>query len=228
MGAKYIKQLLLEEGNYFLASNLTLGTASTYALRTSFLSSQAMFIWRNTTTSPSTGKNIIIDRIRLILSTDVAPITATYLRAAMRIDLSSRDTSAAATAKSSASGLVNANVLAPLGAAQLPSSSIAALSAWSTAGMITTTEGTSVRICGQGQINFGAMVIGDIYDFRFGSDGADAPQSKSTSTGMPGRYVEYMPPAIITPNTWGVFHLWIPGAVTSTPAFEYEVSWWEI
>ena len=169
----------------------------------------------------------MLDRIRLILSTDVAPVTATYLRAAMRIDLSSRDTSAAATLKTTATGIVNANV----GSSSITGiavSPIAALSAFSTAGMAVTTEGSSVRQIGQGQINFGAMVIGDIYDFRFGSDGADIAQTKSSSTGMPGRYVEYMPPCIITPNTWGVFHLWIPGAATSTPAFEYEVSWWEL
>lgn len=231
MGALYIKQMLMDQGNYFTASNLTLGTPSTFALASSFTSSKAMFMFANTTTSISTGKTIIVDRIRLMLSTDTAPATATYLKCAMRIDPSSRATSGNTTLKTTATGVNPAFVgsSAITGVAIAP---ICQLSAFSSGQMIVTTEGSSVRQVGQGQINFGTMVIGDIYDFRFGTDGADASYSKiNTSVGsswMPGRYIEYMSPCVISPYNWGVFHLWIPGAVTSTPAFEYEVSWWEI
>ncbi len=227
---KYAKSIVVDEGNYFVATNATIGTAVTYSLVTNLSSTQAMFVWSNRASNgtPGLAKTTIVDRVRLMLSPGkVAPTgSAAVINYAVVVDSTSRQPTA---------GHVTLNVAnVNIASAQ---TSICNFMGFTTGQVVTVPLATgTARTVAYGQLASNALVPGDEYVLQFGShDGSGNYLSTQAGTAgaanlriAPSRFVTHEGPLIIPPGCWGVIYVWSTAWATNQPCFEYQASWWEV
>lgn len=224
MGAKYSKTIVVDEGQTFVACNPIPGTGTNYTAVATFSTVAAMFTWANTATG-SNGKNIIPDKIRLITTTPPtlgAAGTGT-LQCAIVLDATSRAPSAANTT------IIPSNAYSVTATI---SSSVATFNVFNANQMTVPTWGTNKKLVGRASVPVSNPSAGDNIVFNFGDDndyGSSSTLSALRITGVSANYSVCLPPVVIGPGNYCVFHLWMPGALTTTvPAYEYEVTWWEV
>ncbi len=222
MGAKYSKSVTMDEGVFFVgvSSNTAPGTGLNYTSVGAFTTTTAAFTWANNASTG--GKSIVIDKIKLICTT--GQTTTSMLHGAMVLDYTSQAPSAG-----------QLTIIPSATLSQWPStqSSVATFCGFSGNQITKPTWGTTHRVVGRSVVPNFVLTANDTYVFNFGADTdtmSDSPLTAARPVAaplMPAKFVSHMPPCIIGPGHWGVFHLWQSAAGT-TPTFEYEVSWWEV
>lgn len=223
MGAKYTKTVVMDEGQTWVACNPIPGTGINYTAVATFSTVAAMFTWANVATAG--GKSIVPDKIRLISTT--APTMGVAgtgtLQCAVVLDVTSRAPSAAN------STIIPSNAYAVT--AQL-ATSVATFNVFNANQMTVPTWGSTKRIVGRAAVPISNAAIGDSIVFSFGVDkdpGMSTILTAFRSTAVAANYSVCLPPVAIGPGGYLVFHLWMPGAAATTiPAYEYEVTWWEV
>lgn len=220
MGAKYSKTVVVDEGITWVACNPAPGTGINYTAVGTFSTVTAMFTWQNL--GLAGGKVIYPEKIRLLTTTAPTFTAGTgTLQCAVVLDNTSRAPSAANSTitPSNAYSTTTSTV-----------SSVAMFNVFNANQMTVPTWGASKRIVGRGSIPVGIAVPGDAFIFQFGADAdvGSTPLLTTTRSIQPATFVTNLPECGIGPGHFAVFHLWMPGfAVTTIPAFEYEVTWWE-
>lgn len=209
------KQVLADEGAYFVATNPTIGTGVAYALQTSFSATAAFLaLFNNNPASVGGGRNLYLDTLRLIL-TGTAPATTVSLEGAVVLDTKDR------TPTANNARITPANVSGddPADASNV------VLQAFSAGAMTVPAAGGGARTVSRFHLATGLGITGDEYCVEFGG-----PQMQHGFMGLtaaratvPARIATHAPPVVIPPQTWGLVHLWWLTATTNAPNFEYEL-----
>lgn len=210
------KQSISDEGQYFVVTNPTPGSAVTYAQQTTFSDTVALFVWKNDDKAGTKAKRIYFDYIRLLLK-GVAS-TATTWEYAIKTDA---DVSRAPTAGSTTLTPVNPN-------ADEAAASVAKVFAFSGAGLTVPASSGAARLVSRGTLAQGLNVAGDEYVLYFGPPDSIAGANALTAARAtnPCRFANHAPPIILGPQQWMVFYAWVPGG-GGAATFEYEAGWWE-
>lgn len=208
------KHPLSEEGQYFVATNPTIGTGVAHALVTAFSDTSGLFVIKNNDTAG--GKRIYLDFIRLMLT--AAPTAGNSLELALKIDPGNRLPTAGNVAVTPAN--VNADS---------SNASIANVQAFNAAALTVPASSASARTVGRVKVPTGVNVIGDEYVLQFG--GVDYQSSSPPLTAIraaqPARFVDHCAPIVIGPQQYLVIHRWSLTEATAAPSYEYEIGWWE-
>lgn len=208
------KHLLADEGQYFVTTNPTPGTPITYALQTAFSDTSALIVIKNND-NPG-GKRIYLDFLKLLLG--AAPATTSSIQYAVKLDNINRQPTAGSQTLTPA----NANM-------DSASAPIAQVFAFNAAAPTVPASSNSARVVARGTVEFGLNIAGDEYVIKFGQvedPGATTLLTAARATGS-GRFADASAPIIIGPQQFAVIYLWMPGAATTAPTFEFELAHWE-
>lgn len=207
---------LADEGQYFKATNATIGTGIIHALTTSWSATAALFCLRNTDSEGA--KRLFLDYVRIITGpTAIAMTAATSIEAAVTIDNTNRHSSGG-----TAITPVNTNM----------DSSNATIAALNFGAEVLSAASGSVRLVARAALArrvAPAMVTGDQFFFNFGA--AENPVISTVGAAAPAtapmQYAVPMGPAVIGGGDSLNFHLWYPAGATTAPTYEFEIAWWE-
>jgi hypothetical protein len=207
------KHILADEGQYFVATNPTIGTGVAHALLTAYTSTSALFVIRNNDSTG--GKRIYLDYMRLLLT--AAPAAGVSLEFALQVDSASR----APTANNVAITPVNVN-------SDSSTASVANVQAFSAGALTVPAPGSTARTVGRGRIPTGINVVGDEYVLQCGTD-CPGPSGVLTAirATQPARLLAGMAPIVIGPTQSLVIYRWSLTETTTAPSYEYELGWWE-
>jgi hypothetical protein len=212
--AVYARQKLLDGGgNMYCINNPTPGTGVSYALSGTYGSSTAMFTFFN---AASSTKMFLPDHIKLIASGTQPTITSIHYL--MEVDSTAR----APTAGNATRTPTNVN------GASTTTSSIA-VQGFNSGAMAVPAATSTARTVARGSLEWGQSIAGDEYVIDFGDsgDGGGTGMTTAARAVTPGRFTTNGNPFILAPGQYGVFHLWLPSASGSTPAYEFEACWME-
>ena len=199
--ARTDKQLVADEGAYFVATNPTPGTAIAFALNAA-VSETAGYFLSIKNTEPANGKRIYLDYLRLICA--VAPASATAGDMFIKLD------SAGFSSGGSAITPVNPNY-----------DSTTASVADVRAGALTTAARVAARLVVRARLRTAIPVVGDEWDFVFGAYEHSTAQVFNGTN--PQRMPIGLPPIIIAPQSFALLQLWFPGNAVTPASFEFEL-----
>jgi len=209
------RQMLADEGSYFIATNPTPMTpiAVTTSIVTFAQTAGAVgvaFLLINTEQSTAVGaKRVFLDYFKILLSTQL-PTTATSLEYAAVLD----DNPVRYTSGGSAITPVNPNTEKASGG------SIVTMYA----GAITTAVPTSGRLVARGLWRGQIGILMDQHVLVFGGDPAKAGNWNSGNVIV--KTIEIAPPVILGPGWNLAITLWSVG-VAAAARYEFEFGWWE-
>jgi hypothetical protein len=208
------KHTLADEGQYFVATNPTIGTGVAHANVTAFSATSGLFVIKNN--DASGGKRIYLDYMKLIV-TAIATTTAME-DFAFVTDTGNRTP----TGGNVAITPVNTN-------ADSSNGTIAVVNAFSAAAL-TVPAAVSAKTVGRAHIPFATAtpgIAGDEYVVQFGAvDMMPSASAPATTRTGPCRMVTNAPPIVLGPQQYLVIHRWSAGE-TGSSSFEYELAWWE-
>lgn len=213
------RQFLAGRGNAFIVNNPTFGTAVAYALKTAWsATANGLFVIQNKN-APG-GANIYIDSITL-KQTATAPATTVSLN----LDIWSEIGFVTATSA------VATITPVPLANGQGYSSTTGALVQAFSAGAATIPAAVGARTAQQQvSIPTGVTILGDVFEFDFGSDGPSAGTNGLTAAraATPARMTAQGEPIVVVPGTTTIINAWWTGAATNIPSFEYAMPYFEL
>jgi hypothetical protein len=199
---------MADEGSYFVGSNPTVSTGVAYATTTSLVKTTAMFALFNS--ARAGGPRSYLDYIRLWLT--AVSTGGVSMEALIESDWKDRTPSAN-------------NALIPLvGCGDGKPVTLLQAFATGTLTVPTTSVDGRAKTLGRCRIATGLGIVGDEYEFQFGSEHRDAGYQGLTAAELatPARKVGHFAPAFAEPGQWLVFYMWWLTAA-GTPSFEYEV-----
>ncbi|HZT29231.1 MAG TPA: hypothetical protein VFA33_05075 [Bryobacteraceae bacterium] len=211
------KHVLADEGSYFIATNVTPGTAQAYNIQAAFSdTTPLLYIQNNDSKANPFGKRMYLDYIKLICTT--APASATGARFAIKTDPQLRTLSTN-----------NTLAITPTS----PNSDVAMQSVCSinaqnnsSASVLTASSG-SARVVANGSMG-GLPIVGDEFVLVCGAaDPGAYPGLTAAQAVCPGRKVTGIPPVILGPNSALTVYAWFPGNAATGLSFEFEMGWWE-
>lgn len=203
-------------GGYFVATNLTPGTAFAAGVSATWSATAAFFIYKNP--NPANSLRQYLDYLKIIPT--VAPASGTAAYFAIVIDTVNRYTSGGTLIGGPGSTQATYNVNGDSGV-----SSTCGLYAASGGTVITApAAGTSARTVSRGVLRSVIPAIGDELVLSFGSGMADAGSSSGTAA---GRTATNAPPIIVGPGEQAVVHIWFPSNATTGLSYEFETAWGE-
>lgn len=212
------KHLLADEGQYFVSTNPTPGTAVTYGTATtptSFSDTGALFVIKNNDVAG--GKRLYVDYIKLLeVTTGITAMTS--FEYAIKVDNVTRTP----TANFTTIVPVNPNMDSSVG----PIGQLFAFSA----GIATVPAASgSARIVGRGRLGAGISILGDEYVLSFGAPDVGAMSGITTAVRAAAcaRFIAGTAPVVLGPQQWMVFNAWMPATATAAHTFEWEIGWWE-
>src|SRR5216684_235376 len=195
------KQILADEGSYFVATNPTPGTAIAFAVNAA-VSETAGYFLSVQNSQPANGKRIYLDYLRLICG--VAPVSATAGDMFIKLD------SSGWTSGGTAITPVNPNY-------DNAATSVATVNA----GALKTAARVAPRLVARARLRTAIPVVGDEWDFIFGAyEHATAQVFNGTN---PQRMPIGLPPVIIAPQAFALVQLWFVGNLTTPASFEFEL-----
>lgn len=199
-----------DEGQYFTATNATLGTAiSGTAAPTAFSATVALMSLYNGAIASTTGaKNIYLDYIRL--EPRAAGTNGTNFLYAMSIDAGNRYSSGG-----TAITPVNVNM----------NSSSATGAVLNVGALTATAASASVRRASHGQVRSVIKVIGDVYLFLFGQSAATAAGMVLEGTAQ-AMIPIHCPPVVLGPNCSFLLHE-VAASQSVAATYEFSMGWWE-
>lgn len=211
------RQILAMNGNYFVATNPTPGTAIAYALKTGF-SATANGLFSISNGNQAGGANIILDRLRLT-QTATAPTGTLYMGYEVYTETGTVAISTAAAAVTPQN--VNASK------SSLSAATVTFFSAG--AGTVPAAVGTR-RLVDCGKVPTGVTVLGDTFVWDFGGDAAVSGKAGLTAARATdlAMIVTNASPVIVAPGTSAYMNLWWVTAAANTPSFEFQLGWAEI
>ena len=200
-------QMLTDEGSYFVATNATWETAIAGGITATFSDIVGLLAIRNT--AATGGKRIFLDYIRLIMT--VIPASGTNQHFGITVD------NALTRFTSGGTALTPKNL--NLGSDQ---ETIAAVNF----GVLTIAAISSKGIrAGRMQARTTVGVVGDVYEFKFGSLSipAQGPAKATTSDHI----VMHCAPVVLNGQEVMVLHHWAASNATTGPSYEIEMGWSE-
>lgn len=196
-----------DEGQYFTATNATLGTAITgTAAPTAFSATVALMSLYNSATT--NGKRIYLDY--LMLSPKAAGTNGTNFSYAMSGDRVNRFSSGG-------SAITPVNVNMDSDAVSLATLNVGAITA--------AAAGTSVRRLSHGILRTVIKVIGDQYLFMFGNASPSLAGIPLEGT-LQAALVIPCPPVVIGPGHSWLFHE-MAASQSVAATWEFQMGWWE-
>lgn len=207
------KQVLADEGGYFVATNPTPGTAFAYPVLAAFAdTTPGIYMFNKDAPANASAKRIYLDYIKIIVTT--VPASTTSANFAIKLDSAAR----ALTTDNTVS-LIPANVNMDLGTASL---ALVKAQNSATASVIAAGSASS-RLVSRGVLG-GLPIVGDELVIAFGS--VD-PAGAYGATNVASRKVTSAPPVVIGPGQSLAFSLWFIGNAATGLSYELEVGWWE-
>lgn len=211
-------QLLADQdagGGYFIASNVTPGTALAFGVNASYDVTKNLFLFNNPTQAAAPVR-MYLDYIKILPT--VAPASATSFQVACQIDYVNRYTSGAVVIGAGGTqAAVNVN----------GDSGVAAQCTCyaATGGVITSpAAGPNVRKLGRAVARSVIPAVLDEIVLSFGSGGADIASSSGTAAGRTGTN---LPPCILGPGQWLVVTAFFPSNAITALSYEFEAAWAE-
>lgn len=215
------RQFLAGNGSYFTVNNPTPGTGVAYAQLASFsATANGMFVIANNNaigTAASPGKSIYLDRLELQQTATVAT------GAVMHFEVFNETGIVAGTTA------VNTITPVQLNTSQFASQTTGATVQAFLTGAITIPAAVGTRRKqAEAWIETGVNVINDTYVVDFGADGVAVTRMGLTAARAtdPARLCTQANPIVIAPQTTSWINCW--GLGTSTPSFEYQLTYIEI
>lgn len=209
--------LLAAGGALFSVNTPSPGTGVAYAQLTSFsATANGLFVISNNN-SANGGKNIILDRLSLFETAAVATGTAISFEVYNETGIVAGTTAVATRTP--------VQINTGSGYSQTTGAVVQAFSA----GAITIPAAVGTRrLQGQAWIPVGVNVVKDNYVLDFGIDGPTQSRTGLTAARATdtARCVGAMNPIIIAPQTTSWINCW--GLGTSTPSFEYNLTYFEV
>jgi hypothetical protein len=211
------KHLLADEGSYFIATNVTPGTAQAYNIQAAFSdTTPLLYIQNNDSKANPFAKRMYLDYIKLICT--VVPASATGARFAVKTDPQLRTISTN-----------NTLAITPTS----PNSDVATQSVCSvnaqnsgTASVLTASSGAA-RLVANASMG-GIPVVGDELVLVCGpADPGPYPGLTAAQATCAGRKVSCLPPIILGPNSALTLCAWFPGNAATGLSYEFEMGWWE-
>lgn len=203
------KHSLAEEGEYFVVTNPTPGTAVADAVNASSDFTKSAFVFYNTDVTG--GKRCFLDYVKILPT--VAPASATSLQLAIQIDNGNRYTSGGTGPTSG----VNVNGDSGL-------ASVGKLYYCSGGAVITTASATSaVRLVHRSTPRSVIPAVLEEIVISFGNDATVGSSSGTTA----GRSGVNGAPLIVGPGQSAVFNVWFPSNAITGISFEFEFAWFE-
>lgn len=215
------KQVLADEGSYFVGTNPTPGTAVTFATiagATSYVNTVAFCVFKNNDNAGNPkAKRTYLDTIRLILM-GTAPATTTVMHYAVVLDNAIRIPTAGSVS------VTGQNV-------NMDDNNTPVTQLWTySAGVATVPAASgSARIVGRGSVQTSLGITGDEYVIQFGAQDQHGAQSGLTAVraAAAAKMTSCTAPVVLGPQQFCVIHLWWLTVTTTAPGFEYEFAWWE-
>ena len=211
------RQALAANGNYFICTNPTPGTAVAYANQTAFsATANGLFAFANT--NPVGGKSCYLDRIRL-LQTATAPTGGLVTR----FEVISETGIVAMTGNVATRTPVNVNT----GTAN--STGITVQSFAAGAATVPAAVGTR-RTIFPGSVASGVDVAHTSWTLEFGADGSAVGTTALTAARATAAadLVTYAPPVVVAPNTTVWINLWGITPAANVPSYEFAVMYAEL
>ena len=219
VGLFFSRQQAAAAGAYFVAQNVTPGTALQTGTATSF-SATANGLVTVTNNNPLTsGINVYMDYIKLMMS-GTAPTATTVMHFNMI-----RDAVAGVTPSAGSVALVTTNVNG--GSASTASNVAINVPTGAPATGMTIPAATSAAVnMGRASIPTSLGITGDIYVLNFGGnfvdDGGQGGGTAVRATAA-ARLSDSTVPAILAPGQGLVVNMWWLTQATTKPSFEYEI-----
>lgn len=214
------KQILCDEGSYFVTTNPTpstpiaygaAGTQATFADTVPFLQ-----IINTGNPGDPEAPTVFIDYLKLIQIGGTAPATTTSLNMVARLDSGFR-ASTAGTPTTNVPVAPNMNLATAAPAARIItySGAVATIPALSGAG----------RQVGRALLKGGPVLVLDEYSVVFGINDVPGTQGYLTTVAA---YASRMPPIGIGPGQSLTLHLFMAGGATNPFSYEFELGHWEM
>lgn len=206
------KQVLADEGSFFVTTNPTVGTAVAGTVQTAFsdTSTGALFTFKNFDSPSNTNaKRIYLDYIKLVVAT--VPASTTVVNYAVKVQNSLRN----ATANNTTLTPVNCNM-------DDGTASIAKVEAFNAGFLTVPAADATARVVARGNIG-GLPILGDELVIQFG--GID--MAAMGTSGTASRKVSVAAPVIIGPQQSATVHIWLTANAATAGQFEYEIGHWE-
>lgn len=196
-------------GTYFTATNPTPGTGIAFAVTTGYSATAGAFMCFKNNSTAAQNKIVVLDYIKLI--TTVVPASANSASFAFVLDTPSSNRW---TSGGTAITPVNPN----------GNDSSASLVQLYAGALTTAAAGLSARIVARGNLRGVIPTVYDEYVIDFGGSMGGSVASAAAS----GRIVVNAPPIVISPQSFGLLHLWFPSNATTPGTFEFETGWAEV
>lgn len=211
------KHMLADEGTYFIATNVTPGTAQPYNIQAAFSdTTPLLYIQNNDSKANPFARRMYLDYIKLICS--VAPASSTGARFALKTDPQLRTLSTN-----------NTLAITPTS----PNSDVATQSVCSInaqnngAASVLTASSGSARLVANASTG-GIPIVGDELVLVCGpADPGPYPGLTAAQAVCPGRKVSCLPPIILGPNSALTLFAWFPSNAATGLSYEFEMGWWE-
>lgn len=201
---------LADEGSYFVATNVTLGTPITgTAAPTAFSATVALLsLYNSLTASTSPSKRIYLDWLQLEVR--AAGTNGTFFQFAQSIDAGNRYGSGGTAVTP-----VNPNM--DSAAASIATLNVGALTA--------TAASAGVRRVKHGQIRSVIKVIGDVYLFTFGQSSPALAGMVLEGTAQAMIPIQ-CPQVVLGPNQTFLLHE-VAASQSVAATYEFSMGWWE-
>lgn len=224
-GAQYVqslvptKQVLCDEGSYFVTTNPTPSTPIAYGsggTQTSF-SDTVPFLQVINTGNPGdpAAPVVFVDYLKLLQIGGTAPASTTSVNVVARLDNGFRaSTAGTPTTNTPVNANMNLATPAPVARVVTYSGAVATIPALSAAG----------RQVGRALIKGGPTLLLDEYTIAHGMNDSPAGQGYLTTVSA---YTSRMPPIGIGPGQSLTYHLFMAAAATNPFSYEFELGHWE-
>ncbi len=214
------RQTLADQGSYVVVTNPTPGTAITWGtggatVTNAFTDTTALCVYKNNDSAGQNAKRMFLDYLKIIVIGGTVPATTTSAHAAVKIDNQSRTASAGTTSPTPV--CPNMDVTPSIvGSLQMASAALPTVPA----------SGANVRVVGRAMLKGGPILNLDEYNVSFGTADPTVQGGYLTTVAS---YQSRMPPVVLGPQQFALFHLWLAGASGNNAlTFEYETGWWEL
>lgn len=201
---------LADEGAYFCANSFGTTIATAAGGPTSLADTTPLMVMKNNAL-PASGIRLYLRSIKILQIGGTAPASTTSVQYAFSTDSGNR-VPTAGTSTITGVGVNQDSGTLPNGVLYVPN-----------AANPTAPAAVSKRNVARGQVKGAATAVLDEYNFIFGSL---VDVGTVVSAGIT-RYSQNVPPLVIGPQQFGLFHLYFPSGATNAFTFEYEVTWFE-
>lgn len=210
---------LADEGSLFTASSAAATPPFNYGTTvaqqgqiTAFGDTTPLWVIANGAKSDNPAR-IYLDYLRLLLA-GTAPTGTISLELAVRVD-------AIAKLPTNANQYTINPAVAADGLSVFPGSVYAYLAAQA---MATPASSGAVRNAARSRIPTGVAVVGDCYEFRFGTvDGSPRMGLTAARATDPAKMIGDCQAVVINPGEWATIHLWWLTSATNLPTWEWEL-----